>query len=186
MRNKLAEQLPNHTLKRSTRAKRLRISVERDGSVVVVAPERMSMKTIEGFIEQKCEWIRKQQEYFKEHVRRIEPVGVAQANYAACKARAKKYIRDRVVYFSKEFGFTYNKISVKDTKSQWGSCSRNKDLSFSYKLLFLPDYLADYIIVHELAHTVHMNHSARYWKEVERVMPDYKERVAELKKYMLS
>ena len=75
------------------------------------------------------------------------------------------------------------KIELKHTTSRWGSCSSTRRLTFSTKLLLLPEHIIDYVIVHELAHLRQMNHSPRFWKEVEQAMPDYKIRREWLKKH---
>ena len=84
-----------------------------------------------------------------------------------------------VKYFQKEI----NEIKLRNNSSNWGSCSINKNISLSSRLLLAPNFVLDYIIIHELAHLVHHNHSDRYWKLVEKVMPDYMEAEKWLKKF---
>ncbi|NOT37783.1 MAG: DUF45 domain-containing protein [Saprospiraceae bacterium] len=81
-------------------------------------------------------------------------------------------------YFKKEI----NEIQLRNNSSNWGSCSSNKNISLSSRLLLAPAFVLDYIIIHELAHLVHHNHSAAYWKVVEKVMPNYMEAENWLKK----
>lgn len=83
-------------------------------------------------------------------------------------------IEKKVDYYNdKYYQETINSIRMKLNQSNWGSCSSNRNLNFSTRLLFAPDEVIDYVIVHELAHLKEMNHSARFWKIVENVMPDY-------------
>ncbi len=99
----------------------------------------------------------------------------------------RKYSKDELVKRIQKYaditGLTYNKVTVKDVTSHWGSCSAEKNLNFNYRLGMLPVELADYVIVHELCHTVEMNHSQRFWDVVEKFVPDYKARRKELKTY---
>ena len=67
----------------------------------------------------------------------------------------------------------YGKITIKDTKSRWGSCSYQGNLNFCWRLILAPEEVLDYIVVHELCHRLEMNHSARFWAEVKRVLPEY-------------
>ena len=75
--------------------------------------------------------------------------------------------------------------TVKDQKTRWGSCSAKGNVNFNYQLAFLPDELLDYVVIHELAHRRHMNHSRAFWAEVEKYCPDYLERREQLKEYSL-
>lgn len=174
-----------YTLKRSSRAKRLRITVQRDTSVLVTAPQTMSARIIDAFVQEKQTWIAKQQHYYTHIAKQVVPTGVTQGSYSACKARALQFVRTHVRRIANEHGLKYQNISVKNTTSQWGSCSPEGNLSFSYKLLFLPLEIAEYVIVHELAHTVELNHSHRFWRLVRSILPDYRKREHELKKYIL-
>lgn len=93
-------------------------------------------------------------------------------------------IANRVHAFNeKYFGKKVKKVGLKYTKSIWGSCSSNGNITLSSRLLLATQEAMDYVIIHELAHTIHPNHSAAFWAEVARVMPRYKEEEAWLKKY---
>ena len=77
------------------------------------------------------------------------------------------------------------KIAVRDMTTRWGSCSAKGNVNFNYQLAFLPDELLDYVVIHELAHRHHMDHSRAFWAEVEKYCPDYLERRKKLKEYSL-
>ena len=94
---------------------------------------------------------------------------------------AGEYISERVKYLSGRFGFNFRDVKIRGQKTRWGSCSSNGNLSFNYKLLQYRKHVIDYVIIHELCHTKHMNHSQKFWKLVEQYCPDYKNIKKELK-----
>ena len=102
-------------------------------------------------------------------------------HYAEHKELAREFVLARLAYFNEFYGFAYNRVAIRNQKRCWGSCTSLKNLNFSYKLLFLPPHLADYIIVHELCHLVELNHGRDFWALVEKQMPDYKSHVRELR-----
>jgi len=99
------------------------------------------------------------------------------------RRQARQVIEARVAFFANMYQFHYEKIRVTSARTRWGSCSSKGTLSFSWRLILTPLDQVDYVIVHELAHTVHHNHSKRFWKMVEKLMPDYKERRKQLRGY---
>ena len=88
--------------------------------------------------------------------------------------QAEIYIPARVNYFADKNGFKFNKISIKDLKTRWGSCSSKRNLSFNYKLMHFDKKVIDYVVVHELCHLKELNHSKKFWELVEEIMPNYK------------
>ena len=94
---------------------------------------------------------------------------------------AGEYISERVKYLSGRFGFNFRDVKIRGQKTRWGSCSSNGNLSFNYKLLQYRKHVIDYVIIHELCHAKHMNHSQKFWKLVEQYCPDYKNIKKELK-----
>ncbi len=91
------------------------------------------------------------------------------------KQKAKIYIPERVEYFAKKFDKKYNKIKITSAKTRWGSCTSQKNLNFSYRLIQAEREAIDYVIIHELAHLKYMNHSKKFWNHVEEMMSDYKQ-----------
>lgn len=81
----------------------------------------------------------------------------------------------RVAYYHQLTGGNYTSITIRDQKSRWGSCSSRGTLSFNYRLIFAPQRVLDYVVVHELCHLTHMNHSKNFWHMVEKILPEYKE-----------
>lgn len=91
------------------------------------------------------------------------------------KKQAKEYITKRVEYYQPIIGVTVTSISIKSRKSQWGSCDSNGNLTFSWRLVMARPEAIDYVVVHELCHRKHMDHSRQFWNEVQKYMPDFKE-----------
>ncbi len=92
------------------------------------------------------------------------------------KKQAMDYITKRVAYFSQKMNINYASISIKSRKKQWGSCDNQGNLTFSWRLIMATPYGIDYVVVHELCHRKHMDHSRQFWGEVKKELPDYKER----------
>lgn len=114
--------------------------------------------------------------------RRRKRASTVTKHYVAHKELARSFIHERLVYWNQFYEFSYNRVAIRNQRRCWGSCSSNRNLNFSYKLLFVPPCLADYIVVHELCHLKEMNHGPNFWKLVEEHMPDYKERRAHLRR----
>ncbi len=168
------------THKVSKRARSVRLAVRGDGTVVVTAPRWIGKRMVEQFVSEKSEWI-------LDKIRRVStrPIKIldtrSRKEYLEYKERARALVQRRLEYFNAQYGFVYKRISIRNQKTRWGSCSKQGNLSFHYKIAFLPEYLADYIIVHELCHLKEMNHSKKFWDLVGRAIPDHKQRRKELR-----
>ncbi len=90
------------------------------------------------------------------------------------KKAARSQFENRVAYYHTITGGEYTSITIRDQKTRWGSCSSTGTLSFNYRLIFAPPRILDYVVVHELCHLTHMNHSKDFWNMVASVMPEYK------------
>ena len=104
----------------------------------------------------------------------------------ALKIEAKEYLPNRVKELAEHNGFRFNKLTLKNIKSRWGSCSRKNNINLSVHLMRLPDHLIDYVILHELAHTMHHNHSARFWNALDSITGRAKSLDKELRKYRIA
>ena len=99
------------------------------------------------------------------------------------KKKALELINERISYFNQSGEYPVGKVSIKNQKTRWGSCSGKRNLSFNYKLLFMPENLRDYIIIHELCHLKEMNHSQNFWNLVSEQVPNYKAIRRQIKLY---
>lgn len=168
----LDDRMIRYTLRRSRRARRMRLVVYGDGSVVVTMPPGWQESAAERFVREKTKWIVAKVNYFKQFGGR-PIVRRSRADYLKYKDGAYTLARTRVEHFNTLYNFPYNKITIRNQKTRWGSCSKQGNLNFNYKIVLLPENLADYIIVHELCHLKEFNHSKNFWSLVAKVFPDY-------------
>ncbi len=176
--------MENFEIIRSGR-KTVSIEIKRDMRVIVRAPARMRQKDIEKFIEEKMPWIEKHLELMRQRrateaeIGPIEPFTAAQIEELA--ARALDTIPPRVAELAEIVGVTYGRITIRNQVSRWGSCSAKGNLNFNCLLMLCPERVVDYVIIHELCHRRHMNHSSDFWAMVEKYCPDLKESKAWLR-----
>lgn len=162
--------------------KTLSIEVNQDGQVLVRAPKRMSKRTIAKYVAQKEEWIKRAIERQKSRKSLSPtPTKLSAEEINTLKNKARKVIPEKVSYYAPLVGVSFNRITIRNQSTRWGSCSAKGNLNFNCKLMLLDDELIDYVVVHELCHILQMNHSTAFWAEVERVLPDYKARRKALK-----
>ena len=95
-------------------------------------------------------------------------------HYLKHKELARDFVHDRIEYWNEFYQFDYGRIAIRNQKTCWGSCSSLGNLNFNYKMMFLPEHLADYVIVHELCHLQEFNHSQAFWDLVGEALPNYK------------
>jgi len=159
-------------IKKSRRAKNICLRVCPDATAVLTIPRRVSREVGLKFLESKQTWLIEKIKIKQEELKKHPPRG--RNDYLENKSAAERLVWGRLEHFNAFYNFSYNKICVRDSRSRWGSCSAKKNLNFSYRIVFLPQELADYLIVHELCHLGEMNHSAKFWKLVEKTNPNYK------------
>jgi hypothetical protein len=164
----------DYNLKKSKRARNLRLTVNLEGNLTVTIPWFCSMWQARRFINKKSDWILKSVNRFKKREGNSLLVRAGKRDYEKLKEKTRLFAHSRVEEFNKYYNFDYNRISIRNQKSRWGSCSMRKNLNYNFRILLLPKDLADYIIVHELCHLKEMNHSKRFWNLVGETMPDYK------------
>ena len=160
---------------RSSR-KTLAIQVSVSGQVTVRAPHTMPDSTIHRFLSQKESWILKHLSHAASRPAQPQaenpPLSEFRRSYYMESAR--KIFKRKAAAYARKMGVTYGRITIREQKTRWGSCSSRGTLSFNYRLIYGPAGPLDYVVVHELCHLTHMNHSKDFWNMVERIMPDYR------------
>lgn len=169
--------------------KTLAIQINPDLSVTVRAPMYAPQSDIERILREKESWIQKHIEKIREQEAKkkeiqgesVESEYLTNEEIKKLADKALQHIPKRVSYYAKQIGVTYRKITIRNQKTRWGSCSSKGNLNFNCLLMLTPPEVIDYVIVHELCHRKEMNYSGAFWAEVEKVIPDYKEQVKWLK-----
>ena len=154
--------------------KTIAIEIKSDRKIVVRAPMRMSEKDIQRFIIEKQSWIKKHLAIISTCERDKLPV-FTKEEIQKLADKALKDIPQRVKKYASVIGVTVGKITIRNQKSRWGSCSSKGNLNFNCLLMLCPEEVRDYVVVHELCHRRELNHSKAFWEQVEKVMPNYKE-----------
>lgn len=171
----------DYTLKLSKRARRLRLTIHCGGGFVVTAPKNMEQSAIERFIINKSEWVLRKIDYFKNFPVKIF-VKNKNKHYITHKNIALELVQRRIYYFNKIYNFKFNKITIRNQMTRWGSCSSKGNLNFNYKVALISPDLSDYIVVHELCHLGEFNHSRKFWDLVAKAIPNYHEIKCRLKR----
>ncbi len=159
----------DYTVKRSQRARTMRLAIYPDGNVVVTAPRFFGVQAIEDFVMKHSTWVRAK----VEETRGRTILRIRRADIPSLKKQALTLAQARAEYFAAYYGVSYKKISVRAQKSRWGSCSEKANLSFNYKIAVLDPRLADYIVVHEICHIRQFDHSKAFWALVALQFPDH-------------
>jgi predicted metal-dependent hydrolase len=168
--------LADITIKKSRRARHVRLTVKTDGTVVLTQPYFMPTDSALKFVHSKHDWIAKTVAYYKKAD--ILPIPKpSKRDFDKYKREARLLVLEKIrvlgAPYRQAYGneFSIKKVSIKNQKSRWGSCSKNGNLNFSYRIVFLPEHLQDYLIVHELCHLKVFNHSAAFWALVRETIP---------------
>lgn len=147
-----------------------------DGANVTMLGSEYTLRHIHERVKAKTVWIEGRELFVtgdKEHLeRRVQDF---------LKRQAKILIAQKAEYYAKQLGVRYNRISLRDTTSRWGSCSAQGNLSFCWRLIMAPEQVLAYVVAHEVAHLKEMNHSAKFWQLVKQLHPSYEQDKAWLK-----
>lgn len=170
-----------------SRRKTMALEITKNAEILVRAPYGMPDSEIERFLKEKQQWIFKKlqlvREKQKERQERESAIDkLTRDDIQTLADEALQIIPKRVAYFAPQIGVTYGRITIRNQRTRWGSCSGKGNLNFNCLLMLTPPEIIDYVVVHELCHRKQMNHSPAFWAEVEKIIPDYKERRLWLKK----
>ncbi len=171
--------MASYTLIRSRR-KTLSLEIQRDLTVVVRAPLRATRREIDAFVQSHEQWLAK---HLEEMARRRENHPEPTPEQAQeLRRRAHAVLPGKVAHYSAVMGVTPTRITITGARTRFGSCSAKDALSFSWRLMDYPEQAIDYVVVHELAHIVHKNHSPAFHALVASVLPDHLQRRALLRR----
>ena len=167
--------------------KSLGLEVRDANTVLARIPTRVSDRELKDFVENHRSWILEKTAVMaeREENRKSTPAPPPELLSKTDRMKIQLKIGKRVRHYCEAMGVTVGYVTVKNQKTRGGSCSAKGNVNFNYQLAFLPDELLDYVVIHELAHRRHMNHSRAFWAEVEKYCPDYLERREQLKEYSL-
>ena len=158
-----------------SRRRSISVSVMTDNRVLVKAPYRTTERTVQEFLLSKKDWITKHLKKQNMEEEKAESLGLLSADeIKQIKKQARKIIPHRVEFWANKIGVTYGRIAIRLQSSRWGSCSVDGNLNFNCLLVKMPPEIMDSVVVHELCHRRHMNHSKEFYAEIDRVFPDYK------------
>ncbi len=183
------DHLGSVTINRSARAKRVSISIKANGEVRLTFPvsgRNSSVDFAMEFLESRVEWILSARiRVLRANNGRDQATPItSKAEIEALRMRAKEYLPKRLAELAVQFGFKYGSVSIRVARTKWGSCSGRNEISLSLFLMTLPSHLIDFILIHELCHTVHHNHSAQFHALVNRCVGGAEKALqAELRKY---
>lgn len=155
----------------------LSLQVKNSGQVIVRAPRNASIKEIEAFVRKNSAWLKKHLALVEKDLAAaaaspVQPLTMDEIR--ALADEAMRVIPARTAHFAPLVGVRYGRITIRNQKTRWGSCSSKGNLNFNCLLMLAPPEVLDYVVVHELCHRREMNHSPRFWAEVAKIIPDYK------------
>ncbi len=148
-------------------AKNIRIRVKEDSKVSVSLPYFIAYDEALRFLVSKRDWVKEQMTKMVKP--KVDP-GVKAALEASFRTRARAYLPGRLEELATQHGLKYKKLSIRNTRTRWGSCSHENNINLCIHLMKLPDELIDYVILHELTHTIHKNHSPRFWAKLSELL----------------
>lgn len=161
----------------SDRARRARITIDRDGAVKLILPRYVPLRQGRKILEAGRTWIIRHLRRVRDERRNPHP--------PMDRNRARRLLVERLSQLARRHDFTYNRVFVKNQKTLWGSCSAANNINLNVNLLHLPDELRDYVMLHELVHTRHKNHSKAFWRALDRIVGDGKRLQRQLRQYQL-
>ena len=167
---------------KSAKARRINISVKPLKGIRVAVPRGVAFETARQAAQEKADWIKAKQQAARQIEARHEELR-RQPAYIS-RSAAKGLLLERLRELAERHGFTYNKVFIRNQKTRWGSCSYKHNISLNYKIALLPPELMDYILLHELTHLNHFNHSRQFWEALDCLVGDAKALDARLGTYL--
>jgi predicted metal-dependent hydrolase len=208
--------MTEYTLRRSPRARRVRVSVDGDGAVSVTLPKRAAKREADAAVRELAPWIERRRRaleraaaevartpgtvpYLGRELRLVPQPGRTRVHRRAdellvpahdreslerwYRRAARTEIGPRLDAATARAGSSYTKLTIRNQKTRWGSCSTTGAMSFNWRLLLAPEAVLDYVVEHEVCHLEVMDHSPRFWRLLEQRVPDWREHAAWLRRY---
>jgi len=151
---------------RHRRARRYVLRVDADGRVRITIPRGGSRREAEAFASRHAQWIARQRARLAGENRSVD-------DQRALRDRARRELPARLLALAAQHGLTVSRISVRDQRARWGSCGRDGHICLNWRLLLMPDFVSEYVLVHELMHLRRMDHSRAYWRLIAEAYPGY-------------
>lgn len=158
-------------MERSRRARRISVSIRPFKGVRVAVPLGVSFDKAQVFVQSQAGWIKKHLGKMELLEQRAKGLSVSRP---INRPAARKLLIDRLDQLAQTYGFTYNRVFIRNQKTRWGSCSAQNNINLNVNLVRLPPELIDYTIIHELVHTRIKNHSRRFWDQMDALLGDAK------------
>lgn len=166
-------------MRTSLRARRLRVTIKPGGIMDAIKPRNLPEREVERFLVQKSAWI------LDKIARLKDKKGLMslrrRADYLRLRPAARELVLRKLGQFNEIYRVNFNRVAIRDQATRWGSCSRQGNLNFNYRIALLPERLADYVVAHEMCHLRQLNHSRDFWNLVSQAIPDYKAARKELR-----
>ena len=166
---------------RSPRARHLRITIKPGPTIRVTIPRGTSLATAKRLLKSKITWAKKSLNKLRTLQQNHPQNDLLPVN----RTKAKILLTKRLNFLAQKCGFSYNRLFIRNQKTRWGSCSSKNNISLNMNLIRLPQELQDYVILHELVHTKHKNHSKKFWVEIDRLAGDGRRLKRQMKQYRL-
>lgn len=154
-------------------------------AAIVRIPQRLSNRELLAFLESHEAWMIEKSQVLRLRMQSKKILNIPEydALTKSEKDQIKFKFQEKVAFWQKHMQVTVSRITIRNQKTRWGSCSSKGNLNFNYRLYYMPEELMDYVVIHELAHRKHMNHSRYFWEEVGRYCPNYRAVVQQLRTY---
>ena len=186
MANKIIRNISfDYVIRKSARAKNMRIVIKSNNDIEVVIPQMIPKFLGKKFLEKNKLWVLRsleKQTKIRNSEENFEKIKIEESE-DFYRQKAKEYLSERVKFFIEILDIKFNKIRIKNTKTRWGSCSSQKNLNFSWKIMLAPPKVIDYLVIHEICHLKEMNHSKEFWSLVELLDPNFEEHKKWLKRH---
>ena len=169
---KLNNQVVEYTHRHVPHARSVRLSIRTGGKMTVSTPVFFPKSRVEKFLIKQADWILDKLKFYQEKSA-VSIFPHTHKDYLLNKSKALKLVREKLAKLNAVYNFKYHKVTIRNQSSRWGSCSRDGNLNFNYKMVYLSEEIAEYVVAHELCHLKEMNHGKDFWYLVSLTIPHW-------------